>query len=257
MPMSGSGARLLGLGLEPAGPGGESAAAPARRRCATRLLDGCAGPSTTRAGGDPPVRRAGARRRRAERSRPGRAVRAVRGARRSGAVDAVGQPERVGAASAAGGAASRGVGRREVLRHARPHLAGSGALHRSDGTAISGPGVRVHRASTRCRSAATSSSPSCSTTSIARSASHRGPAGPDLSLQLARPGGSTQPADPLRAVVGGRSRPRWPFSPSHSPVYYARLGDPRPIRCRRRSRRSASKIFAVPPPRRAACRDRR
>ena len=40
---------------------------------------------------------------------------AVRRSRRGGVVDAVGQSERVVAASAAGGAAPRGVGRREVL----------------------------------------------------------------------------------------------------------------------------------------------
>ena len=64
--------------------------------------------------------------------------------RRSRALDAVGRAERVGAADAARGAASRGVGRREVLRDARRDLGGSRAPHRPDGAAVS-----VHRARVR------------------------------------------------------------------------------------------------------------
>ena len=50
------------------------------------------------------------------------ALRAVRGCGRSRVIDAVGRPERVGAASSVGDAAPRSVGRREVLRDARSDL---------------------------------------------------------------------------------------------------------------------------------------
>ena len=75
-----------------------------------------------------------------------------------------GAAERMGAASAAGRAASRGVGRREVLRDARSDLGGSGAPHRPDGAAVPDRSRSASPASIRGSTADTSSSPTCSAT---------------------------------------------------------------------------------------------
>ena len=174
---------------------------------------------------------------------------AVRRARRGGAVDAVGQSERMGAASAAGGAASRGVGRREVLRHAGPDLAGSGALHRPDGAAVSRARVRLRRqvpgAGARARAAAARSS----RISTARSATIAARPSPTLSLRWRGLEDRRNPLIRLRAVVGGRRRgaadPRRSRSPSTTrawprtadPVHArAREGRPRGIFAAARSR---------------------
>ena len=110
-------AQSAGAGGEPAAAAGRPAARVASRRWTSPA---CAAMRSTRSAGSRSRR---ARPRVAERNRAGRALRAVRRARRSGAVHAVGRAERMGAASAARRAASRGVGRREVLRDARPDLA--------------------------------------------------------------------------------------------------------------------------------------
>src|SRR5437773_9521237 len=108
----------------------------------------------------------------------------------------------MGAADAARGTASRGVGRRKILRDAGTDLPGSGAPYRSDGAAVLVRGVRVCREVPGARSRAR--------------AARRGPAGlvsedPQSSgcartepvAPLAWSAGQTEPAHPLRAVVGG------------------------------------------------------
>ena len=167
---SDAGARAARHRPEPARAGGEPAAAA--RRPAARTLS--------------PMDVAGLRRHALDEIRrfeeqaraagvPNEIVLAARYALCAGLDEAVlstpwGSSERMGAAAAAGGAAPRGVGRREVLRHARPDLAGSGAPHRSDGAAVSRASRSASPASTRCRSAGTSTSPRSSRTSTARSA---------------------------------------------------------------------------------------
>ena len=79
-----------------------------------------------------------------QRDRPGGAVRAVCHRGRSGHVHARGLAERVGPESPAGRAASRGMGRREVLRDAGPHLARPGPAHRPDGTPVRVPRPGLH-----------------------------------------------------------------------------------------------------------------
>ena len=124
-----------------------------------------------------------ARGRRPERDRPGGTLCAVRGPRRSGAVDAVGRAERVGTASAARGAAPRGVGRREVLRDARPDLAGSRPLHRPDGAAVSLSRVRLRRQVPGAASAVTSASATIQQDLYRKIRNHRGTPPPELSLR--------------------------------------------------------------------------
>ena len=131
---------------------------------------------------------------------------AVRRARRGGAVHAVGQSERMGAASVAGGAAPRGVGRREVLRHAGPDLAGSGALHRSDGAAVSRASRSASPASTRCRSAGRSISRRSSSDLYRKIRDHRGQTEPALSLRWRGLEDRRNPLMRHRAVVGRRRR---------------------------------------------------
>ena len=191
--------------------------------------------------GDSPIRGAGARVRRVERGRPGRAVCAVRRPRRGGPVDALGQSERMGPAPAAGGVASRGVGRREVLRDAGPDLAGSDPPHRPDGAAVSRVWPSASPASTRCRSAGTSTSCEVQQDLYRKIRNHRGPAsrscrcaGADSRTGAIRsfgmcPGGSSA----RRRCRSSRSRSRCttPASPAS------------PSRCTRSSRRWASRTF--------------
>ena len=160
--------------------------------------------------------------RRAERGRAVRAVRAVRRPRRGGVVDALGQSERMGAAPAAGGAASRGVGRREVLRHAGPDLAGSGSLHRSRWSCSISAWPSASPASTRCRSAGTSTSWKSSRTSTARFAIIA--ARPSRAVAaLARTGGSAQSAAFATCPGGSSARRRCRSSPITFTAYYASL----------------------------------
>ena len=228
---------------EPAGAGGESAAA----------ADGAAARRRSRRWTSPGLRRHALdeiRRfeeqaravRRAERDRPGRALCAVRRPRRSGAVDALGRSERMGAAPAAGGAAPRGVGRREVLRDARPDLAGSGSPHRPDGAAVPRVSRSASPASTRCRSAGTSASPKSSRTSTARFAIIAARRESGAVAALARTRGPAQSADSLRAVVGRRRGGAGdPRDRVHGVLREPRHASPR--RCTRSSRRSASRTF--------------
>ena len=152
----------------------------------------------------------------------------------------VGQSERMGAASPVGGVASRGVGRREVLRDAGPDLAGSVPLHRSDGAAVSRDGVRLRRevpgAGARARAPARESS----RTSIAR-----------FAIIAARPspgcrcGGADWRTGAIRSFgtcPGGSSpRPRCRSSPSRSRCTTPSLAQRSPTRCMPSSRRSASR----------------
>ncbi len=113
---------------------------------------------------------------------------------------------------AAGGAAPRGVGRREVLRDARPDLRRSGAPHRSDGAAVPRPRARLHRQVPGARPR-----PRAARRSAAEPLSHdpqqRGPAPTELSLRWRGLEDRRNRLDSLRAVVGRRAPRRWRCSP--------------------------------------------
>ncbi len=123
------------------------------------------------------------------------------------AVDALGQSERVGAAPALGAVASRGVGRREVLRDVGPDLPGSGSIYRPDGAAVSRIWHSGSPASTQVQRARARASPGRSSRiSIARSVIIAGRPSPDLSLRWRGLEDPAQSADSLPAMVGGRRR---------------------------------------------------
>ena len=162
---------------------------------------GLAAPLRARRG--PAVRAGGERQWHPERDRAGGAVCVVRRPRRVGALDAVGRPERVVAASTAGGAAPRGVGRREILRDAGSHLRRSRPSPRFAGAAIPDTRARLHRqvsdARPRPREAGGSAGEGLSHHPRAARWSDNRPV-----AAMARPRGSAQSADSVRAVVGGR-----------------------------------------------------
>ena len=79
--------------------------------------------------------------------------------------------------------------------------------------------------------------------SIARSASYRGQADAGAVAALARAGGSAQSADAATSRGGSSARPRCRSWPSRSPSTTRASPATRPIRCTRRSRRSASRTF--------------
>ena len=152
------GARAARHRIEPARAGGESAAAPDGPDARDALADGRAGPPASRPRGDSPVRGAGARVRRAERGRPVRALYAVRGPRRGGA------RRRPGAIRANGRSIRcwwRCIARRGAARSSSRCWTGSRRIRPatsiswSCSTSVS---PSASPASTRCRSAGTSTS---------------------------------------------------------------------------------------------------
>ena len=199
------GARVSGPRPQSTRPGGEPAAAvdgPAAERAGS---DRRCRPAPVRARGGSALRGNGGRKRRPQRNRPGGPLRAVRRHRRGGAVDRLRGAERVVATPAARGAASRGLGRREVLRDAGPDLRRPGPAHRFDGAAVPGARARVQRqvpdARPRPREAR-------------GSAAHPPPHHPESTRRrvrravatLARPRGPAAAAHPVCALVGGRCR---------------------------------------------------
>ena len=135
-PLSGGGTGRPGDRAQSAGAGGQPAAPAGRARAQRSVVARHPRPSPAGARRHPLVRGSGARGRRPQRDRPGGAVRAVRDGGRSGHVDARRLAERVGTEPPAGGTASGGLGRREVLRDAGPHRARPGPAHRPDGTPV-------------------------------------------------------------------------------------------------------------------------
>ena len=147
----------------------------------------------------------------------------------------------MGAASAAGGAAPRGVGRREVLRDAGSDLAGSGAPHRSAWSCS----ICVWRFGFAGKYQVQRPRPRAAGDDPAGSLSHD----PQPSRPRRRPScrcaGAGSRIGAIRSSAtcrGGSSAPRrWRSCAIAFTFYYARLGDRRPLPCTPGWRRSASK----------------
>ena len=199
-------APILGIGLNPLVQAASPLLLLAGQLRGTRrrwTSPACGGTRSTRSAGSrsgraPPASRT--------RSCSPRATRCAR-ARRGGAVDAVGRAERVGAAAAARGAAPRGVGRREVLRDARSDLRAIPARH-IDLMELQYlvPRVRLRRQVPGARPRPRAARRRAAATLYRKIREHRGARRAGAVAALARPRGPAQPADPLRAVVGGRRR---------------------------------------------------
>ena len=193
---------------------------------------------------DPSVRGAGARRRRAERGRARRALRAVRRARRSGAVDAVG---RIRASGRSIRCWSRCTAKRGAARSSSRCSIARRRIRRSyiDLMELQYSGARrsASPASIRCRSAGRSK--------LLEIAAATLPPHPRASRRradravaaVARTRGSPQSdLHSLPAVVGGRRPRRCRFWPIAFTAYLRRPGRRTRRRCRRSWRRSASRI---------------
>ena len=173
-PMPDRGARLARPRPESAGPGGQPAAAADRPAARRAVGDGRRRAAPARARRDPPVRGAGARGGRAQRDRPGGALRAVRRrstkrcSRRRGARRASGRSTRCWSRCTARRGAARSSSRCSI------DLGRSGAPHRPDGAAVPAPRARLHRqvpdARPRTRAAGRPAARAC----IARSAASAG-----------------------------------------------------------------------------------